>query len=148
MMHFNKESFEQAVNSGKLVMVDFWASWCGPCRMLSPVIDGLDKRYEGKVVIAKVNVDEEQELAITNGVMSIPTVVFFKDGKEIDRKVAYKSNYPKRTPVFAVNSLALPEDAPVIPEEGVGGGFVEEEDNIVDFVPDEGGSDDFVIPEE
>ena len=87
MMHFNKESFEQTVNSGKLVMVDFWAAWCGPCRMLSPVIDGLDKRYEGKVVIGKVNVDEEQELAITNGVMSIPTVVFFKDGKEIDRKV-------------------------------------------------------------
>ena len=87
MMHFNKESFEQAVNSGKLVMVDFWAAWCGPCRMLSPVIDGLDKRYEGKVVIGKVNVDEEQELAITNGVMSIPTVVFFKNGKEIDRKV-------------------------------------------------------------
>ena len=87
MMHFHKESFEQAVNSGKLVMVDFWAAWCGPCRMLSPVIDGLDKRYEGKVVIGKVNVDEEQELAITNGVMSIPTVVFFKDGKEIDRKV-------------------------------------------------------------
>ena len=87
MMHFNKESFEQAVNSGKLVMVDFWAAWCGPCRMLSPVIDGLDKRYEGKVVIGKVNVDEEQELAITNGVMSIPTVVFLKDGKEIARKV-------------------------------------------------------------
>ena len=87
MMHFNKESFEQAVNSGKLVMVDFWAAWCGPCRMLSPVIDGLDKRYEGKVVIGKVNVDEEQELAIRYGVMSIPTVIFFKNGREIGRKV-------------------------------------------------------------
>ena len=87
MMHFNKESFEPAVNSGKLVMVDFWASWCGPCLLLSPVIDGLDKKYDGKVVIGKVNVDEEQELAMTNGVMSIPTVIFFKDGKEIDRKV-------------------------------------------------------------
>ena len=87
MTHFNLNSFEAELNSGKLVMVDFWAAWCGPCRMLSPVIDGLDKRYEGKVVIGKVNVDEEQELAITNGVMSIPTVVFFKDGKEIDRKV-------------------------------------------------------------
>ena len=87
MMHFNKQSFEQEISSGKLVMVDFWASWCGPCRMLSPVIDGLDKKYEGKVVIGKVNVDEEQELAMTNGVMSIPTVIFFKDGKEIDRKV-------------------------------------------------------------
>ena len=87
MVHFVKKSFEQEVSSGKLVMVDFWASWCGPCRMLSPVIDGLSRKYEGKVVIGKVNVDEEQELAITNGVMSIPTVIFYKDGKEIDRKV-------------------------------------------------------------
>ena len=87
MMHFNKESFEQAVNSGKLVMVDFWASWCGPCRRISPVIEDIAKKYEGKAIIGKVNVDEEQELAIRNGVMSIPTVIFYKDGKEIARKV-------------------------------------------------------------
>ena len=87
MTHFNLKTFEEAVKSGQLIMVDFWASWCGPCRMLSPVIDGLDKKYEGKAVIGKVNVDEEQELAISCGVMSIPTVIFFKDGKEITRKV-------------------------------------------------------------
>ena len=87
MTHFNMESFEAELNSGKLMMVDFWASWCGPCRMLSPVIDGLDKKYEGKAVIGKVNVDEEQELAIRYGVMSIPTVIFFKNGREIGRKV-------------------------------------------------------------
>lgn len=87
MTHFNLESFSKELNSGKLMMVDFWASWCGPCRMLSPVIEDLDKKYEGKAVIGKVNVDEEQELAIRYGVMSIPTVIFFKDGKEIDRKV-------------------------------------------------------------
>ena len=87
MMHFNMESFEAALNSGKLMMVDFWASWCGPCRMLSPVIESLDKKYEGKAVIGKVNVDEEQELAIRYGVMSIPTVIFFKNGQEIGRKV-------------------------------------------------------------
>ena len=87
MTHFNLNSFEAELNSGKLVMADFWAAWCGPCRMLSPVIDGLDKKYEGKAVIGKVNVDEEQELAIRYGVMSIPTVIFFKDGKEIARKV-------------------------------------------------------------
>ena len=87
MTHFNMESFEAELNSGKLMMVDFWASWCGPCRMLSPVIDGLDKKYEGKAVIGKVNVDEEQELAIRYGVMSIPTVIFFKNGQEIGRKV-------------------------------------------------------------
>ena len=87
MMHFNMESFQAELNSGKLMMVDFWASWCGPCRMLSPVIESLDKKYEGKAVIGKVNVDEEQELAIRYGVMSIPTVIFFKNGQEIGRKV-------------------------------------------------------------
>ena len=87
MTHFNMESFEAELNSGKLIMADFWAAWCGPCRMLSPVIDGLDKKYEGKAVIGKVNVDEEQELAIRYGVMSIPTVIFFKDGEEVARKV-------------------------------------------------------------
>ena len=87
MIQFNKESFDKALGEGKLMMVDFWADWCGPCQMLAPVIDQLAERYEGKVVSGKVNVDDEQELAIRYGVMSIPTVIFFKDGKEIDRKV-------------------------------------------------------------
>ena len=87
MMHFNVESFEKSLNEGKLMMVDFWAAWCGPCRMLAPMVDDLAEKYAGKVVVGKVNVDEEQELAIRYGVMSIPTVIFFKDGKEIDRKV-------------------------------------------------------------
>ena len=87
MTHFNKESFDKALDQGKLMMVDFWADWCGPCRMLGPVIEDLADRYEGKAVVGKVNVDDEQELAIRYGVMSIPTVIFFKDGKEIDRKV-------------------------------------------------------------
>ena len=87
MIQFNKESFDKALDEGKLMMVDFWADWCGPCRMLAPVIDQLAERYEGQVISGKVNVDEEQELAIRYGVMSIPTVIFFKDGKEIDRKV-------------------------------------------------------------
>ena len=87
MMHFNVDSFEKSLKEGKLMMVDFWAAWCGPCRMLAPMVDDLAAQYEGKVVVGKVNVDEEQELAIRYGVMSIPTVIFFKDGKEIDRKV-------------------------------------------------------------
>ncbi len=87
MVHFSREGFEKALNEGKLMMVDFWADWCGPCRMLGPVIEDLAEKYEGKVVVGKVNVDDEQELAIRYGVMSIPTVIFFKDGKEIDRKV-------------------------------------------------------------
>ena len=87
LVHFSKEGFDKALSEGKLMMVDFWASWCGPCKMLAPVIDDLAEKYAGKAVVGKVNVDEEQELAIRYGVMSIPTVIFFKDGKEIDRKV-------------------------------------------------------------
>ena len=86
-IHFNKEGFDKAIAAGGITMVDFWASWCGPCRMLAPVIDDLAGKYEGKAVIGKVNVDDEQALAMQYGVMSIPTVIFFKDGKELDRKV-------------------------------------------------------------
>ena len=87
LKHFTRETFEKELNGGALMLVDFWAEWCGPCRMLGPVIEDLADRYEGKAVVGKVNVDNEQELAIRYGVMSIPTVIFFKDGKEIDRKV-------------------------------------------------------------
>lgn len=87
LIHFSQEGFDKAVSSGGLVAVDFWASWCGPCMMLGPVIDKLAQEYEGRAVVGKVNVDEEQELAITHGVMSIPTVIFFKDGKEVERRV-------------------------------------------------------------
>jgi len=87
MIHFNKETFEKTLHEGKLMMVDFWAEWCGPCQMLGPVIENLAERYEGKAIVGKVNTDEEPELAIGYGVSGIPTVIFFKDGEEIDRKV-------------------------------------------------------------
>lgn len=86
-LHLNQSEFNEKISSAPVAMVDFWASWCGPCKMLGPVIDGLAGKYEGKAVIGKVNVDEEQGLAQQFGVMSIPTVIFFKGGKEIDRKV-------------------------------------------------------------
>ncbi len=85
-IHLNNGSFEKAI-SGKITMVDFWAPWCGPCKMVGPVIDNIANRYEGKAVIGKLNVDDEQALAAKYGVMSIPTVIFFKNGKEIARKV-------------------------------------------------------------
>ena len=87
VIHFNEQGFDKALADGGLMMVDFWASWCGPCKMLAPTIDQLGQQYEGKALIGKVNVDEEQALAIRYGVMSIPTVIYFKDGQEIDRKV-------------------------------------------------------------
>jgi thioredoxin 1 len=87
MIHFDVESFDQTLSQGELMMVDFWAEWCGPCQMLGPVIEHMAQEYEGKAVIGKVNVDDVAELALRYGVQSIPTVIYFKDGKEIDRKV-------------------------------------------------------------
>ena len=86
-VHFNKEGFEKALASNQTVLVDFWASWCGPCKMLAPTIEAIGDQYEGKAIIGKIDVDEEQELAIRYGVMSIPTVIFFKNGAEVERKV-------------------------------------------------------------
>ncbi len=87
MIHFNKETFDKTLAEGKLMMVDFWAEWCGPCQMLGPVIESLAEKYEGRAVIGKVNTDEEPDLAMSFQISGIPTVIFFKDGKEIDRLV-------------------------------------------------------------
>jgi len=85
--HLKTAEFNEAVEAAPLAMVDFWAVWCGPCKMLSPVMDGIAEQYGDKVLVAKVNVDEEPDLARQFGVMSIPTVVFLKNGREFDRKV-------------------------------------------------------------
>ena len=85
--HFKTAEFDAAVAAAPLAMVDFWADWCGPCKMLSPVVESIGSQYEGKVLVGKVNVDEEPELARRFGVMNIPTVGFLKNGQEIDRKV-------------------------------------------------------------
>ena len=84
--HLNKESFVELTSHG-LSMVDFWATWCGPCQALLPVIEELGQQLEGSVNVGKVNVDENRELAKEFRVMSIPTVIFFKDGEEVDRMV-------------------------------------------------------------
>lgn len=77
-----KDNFEaEVLNSDIPVLVDFWASWCGPCRMLAPVIEDLAKELSGKAKVGKVNVDEEEQLAAQYNIMSIPTVILFKDGK-------------------------------------------------------------------
>lgn len=90
-LKITKENFEQEVLNSELpVMLDFWASWCGPCRMLGPVIAELAEDYEGRAKIGKVNVDEEPELAAQFQVASIPTVVVIKNGEITDTSVGFR----------------------------------------------------------
>ena len=95
-VHFSDADFEEKVLKSPLpVLVDFFADWCGPCRLAAPIIDELAGVYAGKVTIGKLNVDENQQTAAGYGVMSIPTVIMFKGGKEAERKVGFvgKSGY-------------------------------------------------------
>lgn len=87
VVHFSKEGFEKARAQGGVMLVDFWATWCGPCKMIAPVIEDLAREYEGRVIVGKVDVDQQPELAREYDVMSIPNVVIFKNGEIIDRKV-------------------------------------------------------------
>lgn len=90
--HVTTNDFDKEVTDPKLpVLVDFWAPWCGPCRMLAPVLEELDGEMNGGVKILKVNVDEEPELASKFGVMSIPTVIAFKQGKATNKVVGFRS---------------------------------------------------------
>lgn len=85
----NEQIMGEVLKSEKLVIVDFFATWCGPCQMLTPILANLDKKYNEKLDIYKVNVDESQEAAIRYGVTSVPTLIFFKDGEEIERQIGY-----------------------------------------------------------
>jgi thioredoxin 1 len=87
-LEFTDANFEELVlKSDKPVLVDLWAEWCGPCRMIGPLVEQLHHEYEGKAVIGKVNVDENAEITMKYGVRNIPTVLFFKGGELVDKQV-------------------------------------------------------------
>ena len=92
LKHLNAQEFEAILQSGQPAMIDFSAVWCGPCQILAPVMEKLAEQYDGKAVVAKVDVDEQRELAIQYRVMSVPTVIFLKDGKEVDRKTGVRES--------------------------------------------------------
>ena len=94
------ENLKTLMDSGKPLVVDFWAEWCGPCKMLSPIIDEVAKENVGKVKICKLNVDNAQRISKRYGVMSIPTVMLFKDGEEVERAIGFR---PKSDIIRIIN---------------------------------------------
>lgn len=87
-LEFTDANFKETVlDSDKLAVVDFWAPWCGPCKMVGPIIDELSKEYDGQVSIGKVNVDENPEISQKYGVRNIPTILFIKNGEVVDKQV-------------------------------------------------------------
>ncbi len=102
-MDISEGNFEQEVlkNPG-VVLVDFWAPWCGPCRMMGPVLEGIAKEFEGKLVVCKVNVDENPNLAGKYEILSIPALKFFKDGQVIDEMVGLQ---PKEVLISKIKGL-------------------------------------------
>ena len=101
VIELNNDNFDKEISSG-VTLVDFWAPWCGPCKLLGPVIDEIGQELEGKVKIAKLNVDNNQEIAIRYRVMSIPTIIIFKDGKPMSQTIGVVSKKAIKDKIEAV----------------------------------------------
>ncbi len=101
-IEFTDENIKGIIESGQPVVIDFWAEWCGPCRMVGPSIAELAEEYAGKVQIGKLNVDEQVETPTTYGIRNIPTILFFKDGQVVDKQVGAA---PKATLEAKVKAL-------------------------------------------
>ena len=95
-------NFDELVNSGKPMVLDCWAEWCGPCRMVGPIVDELATEYEGKVIIGKIDVDNNDDVVSQFGIRNIPTILFFKDGVVVDKQVGAA---PKATFVAKIDAL-------------------------------------------
>jgi thioredoxin 1 len=91
VLYTNGPNFNKVINQDIPVLVDFWAPWCGPCKMLGPVLEDVEKEIGPSAIVAKLNVDEEQDLAQKYGVSSIPTMIIFKKGEPVDRSVGFMS---------------------------------------------------------
>lgn len=87
----NKDNFKELLSSEQPLVIDFWAEWCGPCRMMAPIVDELAAEYAGKVVIGKCNVEDNDEITMEYGVRNIPTIIFFKGGALVDKQVGASS---------------------------------------------------------
>lgn len=92
MINLTNENFEkEVINSKKTILVDFWASWCGPCQMIAPIVEEISNELSERIEVGKINVDEQPEIAIKYDVMSIPTLILFKDGKVVNTIIGYHS---------------------------------------------------------
>ncbi len=97
----DKKKFNEVLNSGKTVLVDFWAEWCGPCKMIAPTVEELAVEFDNKAVVGKVDVDSNPELSAQYGIRSIPALMIFKDGKLVDRMVGVQPKSVLKTKLEA-----------------------------------------------